>query len=938
MLFSRQLYHVRPRVKHPPAITFVNETNGASDTDGITFTTASVAFQNNKLYILSFVCSATTPAVPEVSGGGLNWVLQTDTRSTAAHRLLTFTGSTASGATTGAVTITEAAGVAYLRGAWSIERVENARLSVSVSQWRCEDGSPVTAANLATFPNGGIVPAYHHPLNATFQATARTAAPENMTPGAGFTELADVQAATENIQIQTQWAPGKVDPNVTWTTAGRTLFATLEIAHAHDVLSEIWPVMVYPAEGLFKGVGSRFTGGTEGITSPMGSLNGMYYTWQNNVPYLLSITFRDLAPETESAAPSVSGGGLTWTLVASIPDSTSNQWLCLYQGFASSGASFDDLTITFQDAKEAVSVAAWAVYNGQPTNLIAQSKTSAQASASSATVTLDNARNYSENVFFGSFSHEGDVTYTVGSGFTAFHQVTQATSTRHHLNEYTRADDLSVDASWTVAGITLAIAFEVNHVDAPVILTVSLKADGRAHALATARLLLTAQARAFAPARAAVQAVRVVPVSSRAQGQAQGAVLATAIRFAQLRVAAGGRGVVQAVLIALATLRASGRANALVAARRVALVSAAARAWGVSSAVPRRLLETALRSTSSAFTTAQVAAPGVLLKAVAISTSRVIPTAVRTVQARAVGVGSTRATAARLIVAQLRAFAGQSRMSVRLTVEMSLRASGRAVVRSAPIRVAFASAVVRGGTFARLAALRVQFASGRAQGVNVARALATRVMTASARAQGSTRAILTPVRVATASLRAGVVSTGTFLTSALVSAILSASGRAVVRETPTAVRRTAGFVVGQSSGIILPRILRSVQARTVGASRGLVLPTRVVPLGGASRSSSRALAVATLLRLAQLEAEGRSSARATPFFVGRTLLRADGGSRAAFQPVTVIRFVSLLTETGPVVVAFIIQPTGEIIRLGPALRPMGDDLVRADRLPPRMHG
>lgn len=80
-------------------------------TDGSTFATASIAFADDRLYLLAVVnTKATTPDTPSVSGGGITWVqvatLLFNTAAAGLSRITVFRGLAASGASTGALTIT----------------------------------------------------------------------------------------------------------------------------------------------------------------------------------------------------------------------------------------------------------------------------------------------------------------------------------------------------------------------------------------------------------------------------------------------------------------------------------------------------------------------------------------------------------------------------------------------------------------------------------------------------------------------------------------------------------------------------------------------------------------------------------------------------------------------------------------------------------------
>jgi hypothetical protein len=89
------------------AITVANKTVGADDRlAGLNddLVTASVAFQNSRLYIISWtIRGGTTPDVGSVTGGGITWTKTTATRTTAPF-MAQYWGLTTSGASTGALT------------------------------------------------------------------------------------------------------------------------------------------------------------------------------------------------------------------------------------------------------------------------------------------------------------------------------------------------------------------------------------------------------------------------------------------------------------------------------------------------------------------------------------------------------------------------------------------------------------------------------------------------------------------------------------------------------------------------------------------------------------------------------------------------------------------------------------------------------------------
>ena len=101
------------------AIVATNKNSGSDDTTVSTETSASVAFQNNALYLVSLCARSNgTPTYSSITGGGITWV-QIGTTTINAPFVALYRGLVTSGATTGALTIT--IGASATSNKWAID-------------------------------------------------------------------------------------------------------------------------------------------------------------------------------------------------------------------------------------------------------------------------------------------------------------------------------------------------------------------------------------------------------------------------------------------------------------------------------------------------------------------------------------------------------------------------------------------------------------------------------------------------------------------------------------------------------------------------------------------------------------------------------------------------------------------------------------------------
>lgn len=161
-----------------------------------------------------------------------------------------------------------------------------------------------------------------------------------------------------------------------------------------------------------------------------------------------------------SAAPTVSGNGLTWTQVDTVVDSTQRR-LTLFRAFANN-PSAGAVTITFADVQTdgaSWSFVEWIELDTTGTNganAIVQSATN-NVDAASMTVTLASFAHV-RNPTFGAVFTDGTGNITVGSGFT---ELGEANSPRTIETEWKAANDTTVDWSWTGTLNAQGIAVEL---------------------------------------------------------------------------------------------------------------------------------------------------------------------------------------------------------------------------------------------------------------------------------------------------------------------------------------------------------------------------------------------------------------------------------------------------------------------------------------------
>lgn len=210
------------------AITAVNKTANLGEADATSFTTASVAYTANRLYLASVVSHLGTAPTHEVTGTVTAWTLVAtvtfNTIATPNKRISVFR-CMPSTSPTETVALTQSGGT-MSNCHWSIDEFDGVETagtngSGAIGQaltGNADSGTSLTVA-LAAFAAG----------SAAFGAFAH-AANEATTPGASFTELSDTPGTeTPTTSFETEWRLADADPSASWTTSSTNGGVGIEI-------------------------------------------------------------------------------------------------------------------------------------------------------------------------------------------------------------------------------------------------------------------------------------------------------------------------------------------------------------------------------------------------------------------------------------------------------------------------------------------------------------------------------------------------------------------------------------------------------------------------------------------------------------------------------------------------------------------------------------
>jgi hypothetical protein len=198
-------------------VTFSNKTQSWSTAGTPTQVTASVAFLNNRLYLVSIHQGhASTPAaVSGITGGGITWVQIADTGTTAHRRGSVWRGLVTSGATTGALTISlpDSDSNVY----WSVDESDGNVDTTGTNGSGAIVQSAITLASTGTTCTVTLAPFTDVTNNSAFVLIWH-ALNVVTTHKSGFTELSDqASGGTTAGGMDTQYRTGQdLTPNGTW--------------------------------------------------------------------------------------------------------------------------------------------------------------------------------------------------------------------------------------------------------------------------------------------------------------------------------------------------------------------------------------------------------------------------------------------------------------------------------------------------------------------------------------------------------------------------------------------------------------------------------------------------------------------------------------------------------------------------------------------------
>lgn len=195
------------------AITITKLTSGTTTTDGTSAATASITPSSGKVVVIIFAYrdSAVTPTV---SGCGLTWTLINGITGIYGY------WGIASSPSTGAITMTFT-GDAFTSCAWSVWEIGGSNIGFPIVQ-SVTDGKSGTNGSL-------LLNAFKSVDNATFAGFAHHSA-EASTEGSGFTEIDDVNVATNAVGLITEWkASNDTTPDASWATSANWVGIGFEV-------------------------------------------------------------------------------------------------------------------------------------------------------------------------------------------------------------------------------------------------------------------------------------------------------------------------------------------------------------------------------------------------------------------------------------------------------------------------------------------------------------------------------------------------------------------------------------------------------------------------------------------------------------------------------------------------------------------------------------
>ena len=227
------------------AIVGSNLTAGADTTDANSFPTASVTLLANRLILAAIGNSkATTANVPTLSSTGATWVqiATLETTTGGGFRRATLFRTMVSSDQTGVITI-GFAGVIQAGAMWSIDQFTGVDTSGT-------NGSGAVVQNATAIDDSGTATSLTITLAAFADAVNNTSygmgivarsAAEDLVPGTGFVQLADVGHSSPIMSLLSEWkSPVGEDISVdfTWTTAAAACGIAVEVKAAASAATD----------------------------------------------------------------------------------------------------------------------------------------------------------------------------------------------------------------------------------------------------------------------------------------------------------------------------------------------------------------------------------------------------------------------------------------------------------------------------------------------------------------------------------------------------------------------------------------------------------------------------------------------------------------------------------------------------------------------------
>ena len=196
-------------------------TEGGSDVDATSFTTASISPAPNALVLAAVAVAQTgAPTQPTLTGNGLTWVLEDSAAYDITGTFGTLFLFRAMGASpTPGTLVIDFGGVTHLGCVWAIDEFTGVDTSGSDGSGAIVQSVSEVETDLGTTASVTLA-AFADAANATYGACAKQTF-EDFTPGGGFSVLSDLHIATPVVSILAEWqAANDTVVDCSWATAG----------------------------------------------------------------------------------------------------------------------------------------------------------------------------------------------------------------------------------------------------------------------------------------------------------------------------------------------------------------------------------------------------------------------------------------------------------------------------------------------------------------------------------------------------------------------------------------------------------------------------------------------------------------------------------------------------------------------------------------------